>query len=86
MVGVLVDFVGRVRRVIRRLVHFGTPLTRSIALAWRRGRDLALEATHKDGHGIFKGHYTTSELRDLRAHAYRLRLRDSPPPRGHRLG
>ena len=67
MVGVLVDFVGRVRRVIHRLVHFGTPLTRSIALTWRR--DLALvEATHKDGHGLFKGDYTTSELRDVRAH------------------
>ncbi len=69
MVGVLVDFVGRVRRVIHRLVHFGSPLTCSIALTWLHDLVLDFEATHEDGHGVLKGCYTTSELRDVSAHA-----------------
>jgi hypothetical protein len=72
MVGVLVDFVGRVRRVIHRLVPFGSPLICSIAPTWLRRRGLVLydfEATHEDGHGVFKGRYTTSELLDVSAHA-----------------
>jgi hypothetical protein len=67
----LVDFVGRVRRVIHRLIPFGSPLTCNIAVPDPIVRDLVLyfKVTDQDGHGVFKGRYTTSELLDVSAHA-----------------
>jgi hypothetical protein len=67
---VLVDFMGRVRRVIHRLVPFGSPLTCNIAAPDPIVRDLVLyfKVTHQDGYGVLKGRYTTSELRDVSAH------------------
>jgi hypothetical protein len=63
--------MGRVRRVVHRLVPFGRPPTCNIAVPEPIVRDLVLyfKVTHQDGHGVFKGRYTTSELRDVSAHA-----------------
>jgi hypothetical protein len=43
MVGVLVEFMGRVRRVIHRLANFGGPLTCNIAVPEPSVRDLVLD-------------------------------------------
>ncbi len=63
--------MGRVRRVIHRLVPFGSTLTCYIAVPDPIVRDLVLyfKVTHQDGYGVFKGRYATSELGDVSAHA-----------------